>query len=84
MPALILVYSPFLKHQLSKHQLCHMAKKTVTSHDQKGGITAFEVNVNRASSQSEVRRSAPLPRWLQWFVALAAIVGAIAAVIALI
>ncbi|MCH7573327.1 MAG: hypothetical protein IH891_10465 [Planctomycetes bacterium] len=61
-----------------------MEKKTVTSHDQKGGTTAFEVNVTRASGESRAGRHAPLPRWLRLSVAIAAIVGVIAAVITLI
>ena len=58
-----------------------MEKKTVTSHDQKGGTTAFEVNVNRASGESRAGRHAPLPMWLRLSVAIATIVGVIIAVI---
>lgn len=54
-----------------------MDKTEITSHDQKGGITAKEVNIGKPASSAE-DSSKSIPNWVRWLVAIATIiVGAI-------
>ena len=51
-----------------------MRDKKVTSHNQQGGITAYEVNAGDNSRRS-------LPLWATWLVGAATVAGVIAAVV---
>lgn len=51
-----------------------MRDKKVTSYNQQGGITAYEVNAGDNSRRS-------LPLWAKWLVGAATVAGAIAAVV---
>jgi len=55
--------------------------KEVTSHDQKGGITAFNVNSKQIENHSQFEKlSKELPLWLKWLVAIATVIAAIVAI----
>ena len=58
-----------------------MDKKSVTSHDQQGGITAFEVDVKQGNGNgNHLVKKRGLPLWAKWLVAICT-VGALVAVI---
>ena len=53
-----------------------MGDKNITSHDQRGGITAFEVNVRGPQQQHT-----GLPLRVKWAVAVTTVVGVVATIV---
>ena len=61
-----------------------MAKKSVTSHNQKGGVTAFDVKSGTAASGDSPKEPTGLPKWAQWAIGGATILGVIVGALTLI
>ena len=58
-----------------------MGKKNITSHNQKGGITTYEVNIKQSGSTNTITKIKDLPLWVKCLVAICTIGAFIVAII---
>jgi len=67
--------------QLDNNGAMMMGDKKVESHNQQGGITGFNVEVNSGGRESKRGVIRDLPLWLRWTVAASTVAGTIAFII---